>query len=39
MKIIGSIAKEMNPTVRTLRFYDEIDLLKPSHIADSGYRY
>ncbi|WP_404457161.1 MerR family transcriptional regulator [Oceanobacillus kapialis] len=39
MQSIGNIAKEMNLTVRTLRFYDEINLLKPSHIADSGYRY
>lgn len=39
MKSIGNVAKEINLTIRTLRFYDEFDLLKPSHVADSGYRY
>ncbi|QKY71244.1 MerR family transcriptional regulator [Lentibacillus sp. CBA3610] len=39
MKSIGNVAKEINLTIRTLRFYDEIDLLKPSYVADSGYRY
>lgn len=29
----------MNSTVRTLRYYDEINLLKPSYISESGYRY
>ncbi|PWU68713.1 hypothetical protein DLJ74_09815 [Gracilibacillus dipsosauri] len=39
MYSIGKIAKEMNITVRTLRYYDEINLLKPSYISESGYRY
>lgn len=39
MYSIGKIAKETNLTVRTLRYYDEIGLLKPSHTAESGYRY
>ncbi len=26
-------------TVRTLHYYDEIDLLKPTQVADNGYRY
>ncbi|MFK7824508.1 MAG: MerR family transcriptional regulator [Oligoflexales bacterium] len=26
-------------SVRTLHWYDKIDLLKPSHIGDNGYRY
>jgi DNA-binding transcriptional MerR regulator len=26
-------------TPRTLRFYDQIGLLKPSHIGENGYRY
>ena len=26
-------------TTRTLRWYDEIGLLKPSRVAESGYRY
>ncbi|WP_279389109.1 MerR family DNA-binding transcriptional regulator [Hazenella coriacea] len=36
---MGKVAKEMNITIRTLRYYDEINLLKPSHTAESGYRY
>lgn len=39
MYSIGKVAKELNLTVRTLRYYNEIDLLTPSRIADSGYRY
>lgn len=26
-------------SVRTLRYYDEIDLLKPAYYGDNGYRY
>ena len=36
---IGKVAAETNLTVRTLRYYDEINLLKPSYVAESGYRY
>ena len=36
---IGEISKETNVTTRTLRYYEEIGLLKPSYVADSGYRY
>lgn len=36
---IGKVASETNLTVRTLRYYDEINLLRPSHVAESGYRY
>lgn len=39
MYSIGKVASETNLTVRTLRYYDEIHLLKPSHVAESGYRY
>lgn len=39
MYSIGKIAKEVNITIRTLRYYDEIKLLKPSHVSHSGYRY
>lgn len=39
MYSIGKVAKETNITVRTLRYYDEINLLRPSHTAESGYRY
>lgn len=36
---IGEISKRTKVTTRTLRYYDEIDLLNPSHISESGYRY
>ncbi|TKH18506.1 MerR family transcriptional regulator [Bacillus wiedmannii] len=36
---IGEISKETNVTTRALRYYEEIGLLKPSYVADSGYRY
>lgn len=39
MYSIGNVAKEMGVTVRTLRYYDAIGLLKPSYTAESGYRY
>ena len=26
-------------SARTLRYYDEIGLLKPSRVTDAGYRY
>ncbi|MFD1413774.1 MerR family transcriptional regulator [Oceanobacillus jeddahense] len=39
MYSIGEVAKEINITVRTLRYYDEINLLKPSYTAESGYRF
>lgn len=34
----GEFAKMANVTIRTIRYYDEIDLLKPSYIAENGYR-
>ncbi|MDD4689450.1 MAG: MerR family transcriptional regulator [Eubacteriales bacterium] len=36
---IGEFSKLAKTTIKTLRFYDEIDLFKPSHIEDNGYRY
>jgi DNA-binding transcriptional MerR regulator len=36
---INQLAKLSGVTVRTLRFYDEIGLLKPGYVAESGYRY
>ncbi|MGN7400770.1 MerR family transcriptional regulator [Cytobacillus praedii] len=39
MYTIGQVSKNTNVTVSTLRYYDEIGLLKPAKIADSGYRY
>lgn len=35
---VGELAKEMGVSVRTLQYYDSIDLLKPSHYSDSGRR-
>lgn len=35
---VNQLAKVSNVTVRTLRFYDEIGLLKPACIASNGYR-
>ncbi|WP_166462385.1 MerR family transcriptional regulator [Psychrobacillus vulpis] len=39
MYSIGSLAKLSTTTVRTLRYYDEIGLLKPTNISDGGHRY
>lgn len=35
---INEVAKLSGVTVRTLHYYDEIGLLKPSEITDAGYR-
>ncbi len=35
----GEFAKRANISVRTIRYYDSIGLLKPSVISDSNYRY
>ena len=39
MYSIGQLAKLSSTTVRTLRYYDEIGLLKPSNLSDGGHRY
>ncbi|MCX6593186.1 MAG: MerR family transcriptional regulator [Acidobacteria bacterium] len=37
---IGEFARLARVSVKTLRHYDEADLLKPAHVArDTGYRY
>lgn len=36
---IGQLAKMSNLTVRTLRYYDEIGLLKPSRVSEGNHRY
>lgn len=36
---IGEFAKRASTTIRALRYYDEIGLLKPSYISESGRRY
>ncbi len=35
----GEFAKRANVSVRTIRYYDDKGLLKPSKIKESGYRY
>ena len=39
MYTIKQLATLANVSKRTLRYYDQIDLLKPSNIGDNGYRY
>lgn len=36
---VNQLAKLSGVTIRTLRFYDEIGLLKPAFVAENGYRY
>lgn len=36
---IGETATMTGVTIRTLRYYDKIGLLKPAEISDAGYRY
>lgn len=36
---IGEFSYFAKTTVKTLRFYDEIDLFKPSFVDNNGYRY
>ncbi|WP_145044461.1 MerR family transcriptional regulator [Paenibacillus xylanexedens] len=35
----GQVSKQRNISVRTLRYYDQIGLLKPSYKEDNGRRY
>lgn len=39
MYSIGQFAKKTGVTVRALRYYDELGLLKSTHISESGRRY
>lgn len=36
---VGKLAKLSGVSIRTLRFYDQIGLLKPSYVSESRYRY
>lgn len=36
---IGEVAKMLDISTRTLRFYDEKDLIKPAYIEENGYRF
>ena len=38
MKSISQVAKLTGVSIRTLQYYDEIGLLKPSKLTASGYR-
>lgn len=35
----GDFARRANTSVRTLRYYDEKGLLRPSKVSEAGYRY
>lgn len=39
MKTVKEMSQLSGVSVRTLHYYDEIDLLKPSQVAENGYRY
>lgn len=39
MYSIGQLSKKTHISIRTLRYYDELGLLKPAKVAESGYRY
>lgn len=39
MYSIGQFAKKTGVTIRTLHYYDEIGLLTPAHISESGQRF
>lgn len=36
---IGEFSKLSKTTIKTLRYYDEIGLFKPSYVEDNGYRF
>lgn len=38
MMSVSQVAKLTGTSIRTLQYYDEIDLLKPSERTSSGYR-
>lgn len=38
MMTVGELAKEANVSVRTLQYYDKIDILKPSSFSEGGRR-
>jgi DNA-binding transcriptional MerR regulator len=39
MFTIKQLSRMAGITPRTLHYYDEIGLLKPSRVGDNGYRY
>ena len=36
---VNKLAQISGVSSRTLRFYDEVDLLKPAYYGDNNYRY
>ncbi len=38
MKTVKEVSELTGISIRTLRYYDEIDLLKPAKVTDAGYR-
>jgi MerR family transcriptional regulator, multidrug-efflux activator len=38
MYTVGELAKMAGVSARTLRYYDQAGLLKPSAVTDAGYR-
>ena len=38
MKTVKEVSKLTGVSVRTLHYYDAIDLLKPTQITEAGYR-
>lgn len=38
MKTVKEISKITGISIRTLRYYDEIGLLKPARVTEAGYR-
>lgn len=38
MKTVKEVSELTGVSVRTLRYYDEIDLLKPAEVTEAGYR-
>ena len=38
MKTVKEVSELIGISIRTLRYYDEIDLLKPAKVTEAGYR-
>ncbi len=38
MKTVKDVSEITGVSIRTLRYYDEIGLLKPTELTDAGYR-
>ena len=36
---ISELAKHFNVSVRTLQYYDNVGLLKPTEVTEKGYRF